>query len=114
VEPKIARLRESEVELRAATREREAAETELAGVQAKLDEMQARLDAAVAQKQALEDDAAATRRKMDNAATLLAALGGEEARWVAQSSEIREATNRLAGDCILASRQVCGLFPRVC
>jgi len=51
VEPKIAKLRESEAELKVATRERQAVEEELAVVQAKLDEMQAQFDAAMAQKQ---------------------------------------------------------------
>ena len=52
VEPKIGKLRESEAELKVATRERQAVEEELAVVQARLDEMQAQFDAAMAQKQA--------------------------------------------------------------
>lgn len=51
VEPKIAKLRESEAELKVATRERQAVEEELAVVQARLDAMQAQFDAAMAQKQ---------------------------------------------------------------
>lgn len=50
VEPKIVKLRESEEELRVANKERQAAEEELAVVQAKLDEMQQRFDAAIANK----------------------------------------------------------------
>lgn len=51
VEPKIAKLRESEAELKVATRERQAVEEELAVVQARLDAMQTQFDAAMAQKQ---------------------------------------------------------------
>jgi hypothetical protein len=51
VEPKIERLRESEAELKVATKERQQVEEELAVVQAKLDEMQRHFDAAMAQKQ---------------------------------------------------------------
>ena len=51
VEPKIGKLRESEAELKVATRERQQVEEELAVVQGKLDEMQAQFDAAMAQKQ---------------------------------------------------------------
>lgn len=40
------------------------AEERMAKVQAKLDEMQAQFDAAMAQKQALEDDATATQKKV--------------------------------------------------
>jgi dynein heavy chain len=50
----------------------------MAIVQGKLDEMQAQFDAAMAQKQALEDAAAATQRKMDSATALLHALAGED------------------------------------
>lgn len=49
----------------------------MAIVQARLDEMQAQFDAAMAQKQLLEDDAAACQKKMDSAAALLHALAGE-------------------------------------
>ena len=49
----------------------------MAKVQARLDEMQAQFDAAMAQKQLLEDDAAACQKKMDSAAALLHALAGE-------------------------------------
>lgn len=51
VEPKIEKLRESEAELKVATKERQQVEDELAVVQSKLDEMQAQFDAAMAQKQ---------------------------------------------------------------
>lgn len=43
--------------------------------------VQAQFDAAMAQKQALEDDAAATQKKMDSANALITALAGEEVRW---------------------------------
>lgn len=59
-----------------ATKEKNAAEERMAIVQARLDEMQAQFDAAMAQKQLLEDDAAACQKKMDSAAALLHALAG--------------------------------------
>lgn len=52
----------------------------MAKVQAKLDEMQAQFDAAMAQKQALEEDAAMTQKKMDSATALLHALAGTQAK----------------------------------
>jgi hypothetical protein len=63
--------------LQVATKEKNAAEERMAIVQARLDEMQAQFDAAMAQKQMLEDDAAACQKKMDSAAALLHALAGE-------------------------------------
>jgi Microtubule-binding stalk of dynein motor len=59
--------------------------------------MQASFDAAMAQKQALEDDATATQRKMDSANALLGALAGEEARWTQQSKEFDDTIQRLTG-----------------
>ncbi|PNH08753.1 Dynein gamma chain, flagellar outer arm [Tetrabaena socialis] len=111
VEPKIAKLREAEAELKLATKEKNAAEERMAKVQAKLDEMQAQFDAAMAHKQALEDDAAATQRKMDSANALIGALAGEEARWTAQSKEFDVQIQRLTGDCTLASAFVSYLGP---
>eukprot|EP00198_Chlamydomonas_reinhardtii_P012689 XP_001702026.1 flagellar outer dynein arm heavy chain gamma [Chlamydomonas reinhardtii] len=111
VEPKIAKLREAEAELKLATKEKNAAEERMAKVQAKLDEMQAQFDAAMAHKQALEDDAAATQRKMDSANALIGALAGEEARWTAQSKEFDVQIQRLTGDCALASAFVSYLGP---
>lgn len=63
--------------LQVATKEKNAAEERMAKVQARLDEMQAQFDAAMAQKQLLEDDAAACQKKMDSAAALLHALAGK-------------------------------------
>lgn len=83
----------------------------MAKVQAKLDEMQAQFDQAMAQKQALEDDAAATQKKMDSANALIGALAGEEVRWTAQSKEFDQTIQRLTGDCAMASAFVSYLGP---
>lgn len=49
------------------------------------------------QKQALEDDAAATKKKMEGANALLGALAGEEARWTEQSKAFDDRIQRLTG-----------------
>lgn len=59
--------------------------------------LQASFDAAMAQKQALEDDATATQRKMDSANALLSALAGEEGRWTQQSKEFDDTIQKLTG-----------------
>lgn len=51
----------------------------------------------MAQKQALEDDATATQRKMDSANALINALAGEESRWTQQSKEFDDTIQRLTG-----------------
>ena len=59
----------------------------------------------------LEDDAAATQKKMDSANALISALAGEEVRWTAQSKEFDSSIQRLTGDCALASGFVSYLGP---
>ncbi len=54
--------------------------------------------------QALEEDAAATQRRMDAANALISALGGEEVRWKAQAAQFSDTISRLIGDCAIASR----------
>jgi dynein heavy chain len=61
--------------------------------------LQADFDAAMAQKQALEEDAAATERRMGAANALLGALAGEEARWTEQSKAFDDQIQRLTGEC---------------
>jgi dynein heavy chain, axonemal len=95
----------------AMSREKKAAEDRMAIVQAKLDEAQAEFDKAMAQKQALEEDAAATQKKMDSATALIGALSGEEARWSAQSKEFDQTIQRLTGDCCICSAFVSYLGP---
>ena len=49
------------------------------------------------QRQALEDDATTTIRKMESANALLSALAGEEGRWREQSKAFDDQVQRLAG-----------------
>jgi len=74
--------------LQVATKEKNAAEERMAKVQARLDEMQAQFDAAMAQKQLLEDDAAACQKKMDSAAALLHALAGRDGHQAATMCQV--------------------------
>ena len=86
------------------------AEGELAEVQAGLDAMQAKFDEAMAEKQRLIDDAAATQARMDAATALITALAGEEVRWTEQSKQFDLQIQRLTGDC--AHRLVVRVVPR--
>ena len=49
------------------------------------------------QRQQLEDDAAATKKKMEGANALLGALAGEETRWTEQSKAFDDRIQRLTG-----------------
>ena len=63
--PKMDGLRLKEAELAAAQKKLAGAEAELNAAQAELDAMQAKFDAAMAEKQKLQDESDATKRKMD-------------------------------------------------
>ena len=82
---------------------------------------QARFDAAIRQKQALEDDAASTARRMAAANALLGALAGEEGRWTQLSKDFDDQIQRLTGalstacqSCIPTCRPVHGHELFVC
>ena len=63
--------------------------------------LQATFDVVMRQKQASEDDAIATKKKMDDANALLGALAGEEARWTEQSKAFDDQIQRLTGSYTL-------------
>ena len=103
VTPKMNALREAEVELKIANKEKATAQENARVVQEKLNEMQATFDAAIQAKDKLAEEALQYQRKMDAANNLLGALGGEEARWTEQSKEFDQQKEKLVGDCALAS-----------
>eukprot|EP00754_Rhynchopus_humris_P030089 Rhum_TRINITY_DN15257_c1_g1::Rhum_TRINITY_DN15257_c1_g1_i3::g.146501::m.146501/K10408/DNAH; dynein heavy chain, axonemal len=112
VQPKMETLRVAEAELRVANRKLEEKESELDIVQADRAKCQAKLDGAKAKKQALEDDALATKKRMDAANGLIDALSGERERWTQQSNEFKERVRRLVGDVALSCAFIsyCGPF----
>ncbi|PAA86956.1 hypothetical protein BOX15_Mlig012039g1 [Macrostomum lignano] len=71
--------------------------------QRELDVVQALYDKAMAEKQALMDDAEACRRKMSNATTLIEGLSGERIRWTEASKGFEAQIQRLVGDVLLAT-----------
>eukprot|EP00698_Gefionella_okellyi_P008566 TRINITY_DN2129_c0_g2_i1.p1 TRINITY_DN2129_c0_g2~~TRINITY_DN2129_c0_g2_i1.p1 ORF type:complete len:4490 (+),score=1324.74 TRINITY_DN2129_c0_g2_i1:457-13926(+) len=103
VEPKKAKLRLAETELRVATKNLQAAQMELDAKQAELDAMQAKYDEAMRQKQALQDDAELTKKRLDAAEALINGLTGERERWTQQSKEFENETKRLIGDVAVAA-----------
>ena len=73
------------------------AEAELAAAQAELDAKEAELnqvrqmyEKAMAEKQALQDDADSCKRRMEAATALISGLSGEKERWTQQSKLFAE------------------------
>ncbi|TKS87316.1 Dynein heavy chain 5, axonemal [Collichthys lucidus] len=79
------------------------AQEQLDAKQQELDAVQALYDAAMKEKQDLEDDAQACRRKMSNATALIDGLGGEKVRWTDSSAGFQTQIKHLVGDVLLSA-----------
>nr|XP_043900355.1 dynein axonemal heavy chain 8 isoform X2 [Solea senegalensis] len=79
------------------------AQEQLDAKQQELDAVQALYDAAMKEKQDLEYDAQACRRKMANATALIDGLGGEKVRWTNSSVAFHTQITHLVGDVLLST-----------
>merc|ERR1719301_268146 len=104
VKPKLDYLKVQEGKLSIAMKQLGEAEAEMAKAQAVLDGLNAQFNEAMANKQALEDKANMTKRKMDQANKLINGLAGEKIRWTEDSNNFASRRKRLIGDTAL----VCG------
>ncbi|KAK2859784.1 hypothetical protein Q5P01_004404 [Channa striata] len=101
--PLKANLALQEARLVVAQAELAKAQEQLDAKQRELDAVQALYDAAMKEKQDLEDDAEACRRKMANATALIDGLGGEKVRWTNSSAGFQTQIKHLVGDVLLAT-----------
>merc|ERR1719335_1748242 len=112
VKPKLDYLKEQEAKLKIAMTQLGEAEAEMAKAQAILDGLNVQFNDAMANKQALEDKANLTKRKMDQANKLINGLAGEKIRWTEDSNNFATRRKKLVGDCALSCGFVtyCGPF----
>merc|ERR1719262_1192458 len=112
VKPKLDYLKEQEGKLSIAMKQLGEAEAEMAKAQAILDGLNTQFNDAMANKQALEDKANMTKRKMDQANRLINGLAGEKIRWTEDSNNFASRRKRLVGDSALCCGFVtyCGPF----
>eukprot|EP00658_Telonema_sp_P-2_P083320 TRINITY_DN8993_c0_g2_i1.p1 TRINITY_DN8993_c0_g2~~TRINITY_DN8993_c0_g2_i1.p1 ORF type:complete len:4024 (-),score=1669.66 TRINITY_DN8993_c0_g2_i1:145-12216(-) len=112
VAPKKEKLRLAEIELHAANKKKEQQEEALAKVTAEVDRYNKQFEEENGKKQALEEDALTTKRRMDSANNLIDALSGERDRWTQQSNEFKSVIERLVGDVALSCAFIsyCGPF----
>jgi dynein heavy chain len=101
--PLKANLIVQEAKLNAAMKDLGAAQAQLDEKERELQLVQKEYDKAMAEKQALLDDAEACRRKMQNASALIDGLSGERIRWTEASKMFESQINRLIGDVLLAT-----------
>merc|ERR1719446_1944817 len=98
VKPKMESLKQAESKLKSANAKLAKAQGELDQVQNELDAMTIQFNEALANKQALQDDADACNKKMEAANRLIGGLAGERKRWEEQSESFADEIRRLAGD----------------
>ncbi|XP_045900393.1 dynein axonemal heavy chain 5 [Micropterus dolomieu] len=101
--PLKANLALQEARLVVAQTELSKAQEQLDSKQQELDAVQALYDAAMKEKQDLQDDAQACRRKMANATALIDGLGGEKVRWTNSSAGFQTQIKHLVGDVLLSA-----------
>lgn len=89
-----------------------AAEKELEEVQALQARLKAKYDGQMAEKNALQEKANKTKKKMEQANRLINSLGDNKDRWVKNAAEFKSLKQRLAGDVAKACAFVsyCGPF----
>lgn len=112
VKPKLEALHLAEAKLQDAERELFKAEMRLKACQDVLAGLQADFDKQIATKRAIEENAANTRKRMEQATSLISRLGGERQRWTNDRDEFANTKQRLVGDVALACAFVayCGPF----
>jgi dynein heavy chain, axonemal len=112
VRPKLEALALAEAKLEAAQMQLDLAGEKLEKVQGVLNELQKDFEEAMAAKAKIEANALATRKKMEQATSLIDGLGGERARWTEDQATFASQKTRLVGDCAIACAFVsyCGPF----
>ena len=112
VKPKLRLLELRSAQLAEAEEKLSAAQAELAEVNRLKAELKAMFDSKVAERDALQDKAMKTKRKMDQANKLINSLADNKARWIQNSNEFKATKMRLVGNVAKACAFVsyCGPF----
>jgi dynein heavy chain len=112
VKPKLEALRLAEARLQDAERDLFKAEMRLKACQDVLAGLQNDFDRQLATKRAIEENAKNTRKRMEQATSLISGLAGERMRWNSDREEFANIKMQLIGDVALACAFVayCGPF----
>jgi len=112
VKPKLLLLEKRTVQLQEAEAKLEAASNELAEVNAYKAMLRKKFDTQMASKNALQEQAQKTKRKMDQANKLINSLADNKTRWIQNSNEFKATKMRLVGNVAKACAFVsyCGPF----
>ncbi|EEB13574.1 ciliary dynein heavy chain, putative [Pediculus humanus corporis] len=110
--PLKANLAVQQAKLTGARKELKNAQELLDSKQKELDAVQILFDTAMSKKQAVLDDAAKCKSKMDAASSLINGLGEERIRWTEQLAQFKSEIERLIGDVLIFTGflSYCGPF----
>ena len=98
--PLKANLTVQEARLSAASEELAMAQSQLDAKEEELNLVRQEYEKAMGEKQALQDDAEACKRRMEAASALISGLSGEKERWTKQSKEFEAQLGRLVHVCV--------------
>ena len=112
VKPKLEALSLAEAKLADAQRELDKAQKKLEACEEVLQNLQNDFENQMSQKKAIEQNAAHTRKKMEQATALIDGLAGERQRWTDDSHKFSDTRKKLVGDVGLACAFIsyCGPF----
>nr|CAD7439194.1 unnamed protein product [Timema bartmani] len=99
--PLKANLAVQEAKLNTAQKELSDAQAQLDEKNRELNKVRAEFDKAMADKQAVQDEAGLVMRKMNAASALITGLADEKVRWTEQSAAFKSEIERLVGDVLL-------------
>jgi len=102
VKPKLEALSLAEAKLADAQRELDKAQKKLEACEEVLQQLQKNFENQMSQKKAIEQNAAHTRKKMEQATALIDGLSGERHRWTEDSHKFNDTRKRLVGDVAMA------------
>jgi dynein heavy chain len=111
VKPKLLMLEQRTIQLGEAEAKLSAASAELEEVNALKASLRKKFDAQMASKNALQEQAQKTKRKMDQATKLINSLADNKVRWINSSNEFKATKQRLVGNVAKACAFVCYCGP---
>lgn len=113
VEPKKAKLRQAEEELKGVMADLKVKQDKLAEVEAQIKELQDSYDTSVSEKKKLEHNMAQTSSRLKRASKLTTALADEQVRWKESIQVFDKELNHVTGNVFIAAACVAyyGAFP---
>ncbi|PVD32839.1 hypothetical protein C0Q70_08286 [Pomacea canaliculata] len=103
IKPKREKVAKLERTYHQAKRDLDKINKEISALEAELQDLNKKYEEAMAERQALEEEARIMERRLIAAGKLISGLGSENIRWSNDLEELKKARVRLLGDCLVSS-----------